>query len=109
MITQLFIDWGECELKKVKLKKIVTILTIISMIITLISAIFNFVIPVYLSYKLNINAGEVHSIGIIGGADGPTSIYVTSSYTDTYLITVIFTVISVAGIVYQIYTKKTTK
>jgi Na+-transporting methylmalonyl-CoA/oxaloacetate decarboxylase beta subunit len=79
------------------------------MIITLVSAVFNFVMPVYLSHKFHINAGEVSSIGIIGGSDGPTSILVTRSNSYAYLSTIIFTVLSVVGVVYRIYTKKTTK
>ena len=94
------------ELKKGNVKKVVTVLTIISMIITLISAVFNFVIPVYLSYKFHLNVGEASSIGIIGGADGPTSIYVASRNSHTYLITVIFTVLSVAGLYIKSILKK---
>lgn len=63
---------------KEKLTMTVNILTIISAVITLISAAYSFLIPMFLWYKLQLNTSKASSIGIIGGADGPTAIYLTN-------------------------------
>lgn len=39
-----------------------------------------------LVHLLNLSMGERNSVGIIGGADGPTAIFVTSSWTPTDLL-----------------------
>lgn len=93
---------------KEKLRKVVRILTIINLIITLISVGFNFLLPIYLSYKLNNEVGKVSSIGIIGGTDGPTSIFVASQ-SSSHISTIIFTLLSIVGALYLFFTKKTTK
>lgn len=95
-------------MKKEKLTKVVTILTIITATITLISVVFSFLIPMYLSYKFHIDTSKAGSIGIIGGADGPTAIYVTSQ-SSLHLGTVIFALLTVFGIIYLIVAKKATK
>lgn len=92
-------------MKNGKLNKAVKIFTIITTVITLFSAVFTFVLPMFLSYKLQIYANEASSIAIIGGADGPTAIYVTSK-SSPYMITVIFGVLSIAGIIYQYIIKR---
>jgi len=95
-------------LKKEKLIKLVGVFTIITTIITVISAAFNFLIPMYLAYKLHTDTNKVASIGVIGGADGPTAIYVTNqSYAN--MIVVIFALLSITGIAYQIFAKKAKK
>ena len=71
------------------LRKAVMIFTVIAMAMTIISISFNSLLTMYLSYKLNNEIGKVSSIGIIGGADGPTAIYLTSQ-SHPYLFTVIF-------------------
>lgn len=93
---------------KGKLRKVIAILTITTTIITIISAGFDFLIPMYLSYKLRNEVGKASSIGIIGGADGPTAIFVTSR-SFPYLITVIFALFSIAGVLYLFFDKKVRK
>lgn len=95
-------------MKKERITKAVGILTIISAVITLISGIFNFLLPMYLLHKFQIDANGASSIGIIGGADGPTAIYVAGQ-SSSYSITVIFVLITIAGIAYRIFIIKPKK
>jgi Na+-transporting methylmalonyl-CoA/oxaloacetate decarboxylase beta subunit len=94
--------------KKENFTKIVGILTIITTIITVISAVFNFLVPRYILYKIHANTSEMTSIGVIGGADGPTAIYVTNQ-SSANMIIVVFELLSITGIAYQIFAKKATK
>jgi len=90
------------------LRKVVVVLTIIAIILTLINAGFNFLLPAYLSYKFHNEIQNGNSIGIIGGADGPTSIYVAGqTFSHTY--TVIFALLSIAGVLYLYYSRKQLK
>ncbi|MBU5313842.1 sodium ion-translocating decarboxylase subunit beta [Tissierella carlieri] len=90
------------------LRKVVTIFTVIAMAMTIISISFNSLLTMYLSYKLNNEVGKVSSIGIIGGADGPTAIYLTSQ-PHPYLFTVIFLLLSIAGALYLFFIRKVIK
>lgn len=101
-------DRGGQKLRKQGLQKIVTIITIISIVITIISLGFNLILPKYLAYKLNGELGTVSSIGIIGGVDGPTAVYITSQLSP-YIFTYIFLLISIAGILYLFFTRKMAK
>ena len=95
-------------MKKGRLRVVITLLTIITSAITLAGIAFNFILPLYLSHKLDIN--EASSIGIIGGADGPTSIYIANNSSSSLLLpyqnTLVFGVLSIIGILYLIKTKK---
>ncbi|MSU00340.1 hypothetical protein [Tissierella pigra] len=95
-------------MRKQGFQKIVTIITIISIVITIISLGFNLILPKYLAYKLNGELGTVSSIGIIGGVDGPTAVYITSQLSP-YIFTYIFLLISIAGILYLFFTRKMAK
>ena len=97
-------------MKKERLRKVVTVLTIIAIMITLISVGFHFLLPKYLSCKYNIQAGNADSIGIIGGADGPTAIFVASgTSSSTYILTAIFALLSIGGILYVLFANKAMK
>ncbi|MBU5427587.1 sodium ion-translocating decarboxylase subunit beta [Tissierella pigra] len=95
-------------MRKQGLQKVVTIITIISIVITIISLGFNLILPKYLAYKLNGELGTVSSIGIIGGADGPTAVYITSQLSP-YISTYIFLLVSIVGILYLFFTRKMVK
>ncbi len=86
-------------------KKVITILTIITTLITLISASFKYFLRMYASYRVNIDSDKAASIGIIGGADGPTSIFIAGTPSSS-LITIIFALLSIIGFVYLIFMKK---
>jgi len=66
-------------------------------------------IPVYLSYRLNIEASKMDSIGIIGGADGPTTIFLTSTSSSANSIIIVFALFSIAGIAYLVLNRKVMK
>ena len=71
-----------------KYKKVVIILTIIATIM------------------IFINSNKVDSVVIIGGADGPTAIYLSSRPSSTIIAIVVFALLSITGIFYVILRKK---
>lgn len=93
-------------MEKVKSRKTVIIFTIISTIITLVSVGFNFSILRYLSYKSDVKVAQASSIAIIGGADGPTAVYIASRLSP-HIFTGVFGLISIAGMIYLFFSKKT--
>lgn len=95
-------------MKKLGLRKVVTLFTIIAIVMTIISIGFNFVLPMYLSYKLNNEVDKASSIGIIGGADGPTAIYVTGKLSP-YAFADIFLLLAIGGVLYLFFSRKTIK
>ena len=88
----------------IKRHKVIKTITIISLIITVISGIFNFVVPLIKLNQFNTNLASASSVGIIGGADGPTSVFIATK-TPYYIILIIFGVISVIGIIYLLVHK----
>ncbi|HHW31059.1 MAG TPA: hypothetical protein GXX20_05200 [Clostridiaceae bacterium] len=92
-------------MKKMKLRKLIFALTTINIIITLISVFSNYIIRIFLSYKLNSEAARAGTIGIIGGADGPTAIFISSN-PSPYIITVISALLSIAGIIYLVFSRR---
>lgn len=91
-----------------KRTKVVTIFTITTTIIALISASFNFLLPMCISYIFRKEVREASSIGIIGGADGPTAIFLAKQ-TSSHFITIIFSVLSIVGVLYLFFARKATK
>jgi Na+-transporting methylmalonyl-CoA/oxaloacetate decarboxylase beta subunit len=85
------------------MKKVIVVLTIICVFITFISISLEFLLPLYLSHKFNIDRKDAASIGIIGGADGPTAIYLAG--TSKHMITIIFAVLAVLGVIYLLIVK----
>ncbi|MHB8130946.1 MAG: sodium ion-translocating decarboxylase subunit beta [Mobilitalea sp.] len=90
---------------KKKKNKVVFIVTVVSGIATILNIAYIFLLPLLLSYLFQKDLSGANSIGIIGGADGPTSIYVGSSY-NSHLITVILALITILGIAYLIISKR---
>ncbi len=95
-------------MKKRKITKVVTIFTIIIGLMTIMRLGFDFLLPMYLSFKLNKDINHASSIGIIGGADGPTSIFIASQ-PSSHLITSIFALLAIAGIVVLFFLKRSMK
>lgn len=48
----------------------------------------------------SVSAMEASSIGIIGGADGPTSVFVTTASQGSYLLPVLLLILGVGGILW---------
>ena len=88
-----------------KKQKVIIILTVICSFITIVNAAYHVLFPMFLSFMFHTNLNDAASIGIIGAADGPTSIYVGNPQS-SYLITIIFTLLSIIGIIYLVITKK---
>ncbi|MGI6776462.1 MAG: sodium ion-translocating decarboxylase subunit beta [Acetivibrionales bacterium] len=95
-------------MKNKRLIKAITILTIICALIAVISAFSFYLLPLYLSYKLSRDISGVSSVGIIGGADGPTVIYL-SGQISFHWFTVVFATLAILGVIYLIFAKKIRK
>jgi Na+-transporting methylmalonyl-CoA/oxaloacetate decarboxylase beta subunit len=95
-------------MKKEKSTKMITIFTVICALVAFISLFFSSLLPLYLSHKFNIDTREAGSIGIIGGADGPTAIYL-SGQISSYWFTVVFATLAILGIIYLIFAKNSVK
>ncbi len=89
-------------------RKLIVIITVLSIIISLFQAAYKFLLPIYFSYKFNTDFTDISSIGIIGGADGPTTIYVAASQAG-YFLTIIPAIISIIGVIYLIKTNRKSK
>jgi len=95
-------------MKKEKSTKMITIFTVICALVAFISLFFSSLLPLYLSYKFKIDTKDAGSIGIIGGADGPTTIYL-SGQISSYWFTVVFATLAILGIIYLIFAKNSVK
>lgn len=91
-------------MKKEKSTKMITIFTVICALVAFISLFFSSLLPLYLSYKFKIDIRNAGSIGIIGGADGPTTIYV-SGQSSSHLFTAIFALLTILGFIYLVIIK----
>lgn len=85
-------------------KNVVIIFTAICTIVTIINIGYYLLLPIYLNYKSNIDLNEAETKGIIGAADGPTTIFLARSQSDL-LLAFIIAAISIIGIVYLVITK----
>jgi Na+-transporting methylmalonyl-CoA/oxaloacetate decarboxylase beta subunit len=95
-------------MKNKVLVKTVTVLTVICTLLAVISAFSGYLLPLYLSLKLNTDIRDGDSIAIIGGADGPTAIYL-SDQSSSHWITVIFAALAILGVICLIMIKKSAK
>jgi Na+-transporting methylmalonyl-CoA/oxaloacetate decarboxylase beta subunit len=91
---------------KVK-RKIIKVVTVLSAGIFMFNLVYYYILPALLFYifRTNIDITERNYVGIIGGADGPTSIILTSSPFIYYTIitTMVFNFI---GVAYLVITKR---
>lgn len=95
-------------MKKKLIKRAITLLTVICTAITIINIAYNFLLPLFLSYKFKFDLNKASSVGIIGGADGPTTIYLASSQS-SHFVSIIIALLSILGITYLIYMKRKDK
>ena len=87
-------------MNSIRIRKIVMVFTVLCIIVFVVSRI----LTIYLSHKLNSDISEASAIGIIGGADGPTSILISGANISLKH-AAIFGLLSAAGIIYLIVTK----
>lgn len=85
---------------------IISILTVICALIAITSAFAGPLLSKYLSYKFSINTKDLGSIGIIGGADGPTAIFVTG-HINFYWVTAVFSLLTILGVIFLIKINRT--
>ena len=95
-------------MRKKKLNKIITVLTIISTLITIISASFKPLLLIYIHIKFKMDTRDASAVGIIGGADGPTAIFLGNK-SGFLLFTIVFALLSISGIIYLIKEKHMAK
>lgn len=86
-------------------KRIVKIVTAISMLAAVIGFSYKYLFIQYMSYKFHSDLSDAASIGTIGGADGPTTIFIADSHSYMF-ISIIFALISFVGVLYLIVTRK---
>ncbi len=82
------------------MKKIVLSLTVITSIIT----VMNVFLP-RLFFNILLGKKEASSIGIIGGADGPTAIFLAGKTSFNFMAYIV-AFIAIGGIIYLIMTRK---
>ena len=76
----------------------VAILTVLSGIIVVCHFVLYYLAPLYLLSKYKQDLNGAASIGIIGGADGPTSIYLVDTVYQSFI--PVFLILFISGIVY---------
>lgn len=84
-------------MRRKRAARVVTILTVITAVITIICAAYELLLPMFLSLALHFDAREASSIGIIGGADGPTAVFLTGR-PPVRVLTAVFALFTAAGI-----------
>lgn len=91
-------------MNKEKSTKVITILTLGCALIFFISGFFSYILPSYLSHRASEAISYVDSQEIIGGADGPTAIFITGQFPYHWL-TAIFGLLTLLGIIYIVVNK----
>jgi Na+-transporting methylmalonyl-CoA/oxaloacetate decarboxylase beta subunit len=86
------------------INKFVMIFTVVCGAAAAIGILYEYLLPLYLSYKFKTDLSDASAIGIIGGADGPTTIYLSGSVSPG--ITALFAVLAAMGITYLIIAKR---
>ncbi|HHU70729.1 MAG TPA: sodium ion-translocating decarboxylase subunit beta [Clostridiales bacterium] len=88
-----------------KLTRIIRVLTIICALTTFGSVFSKSLLMLYYSYKFNVDIKDASAVGIIGGSDGPTEIFIGSQST-THMVPIIFAILTGVGVVYLIVDRK---
>lgn len=79
----------------------IAILTTISGILVLYRLVIRYLVPFYLEHKFGVSTKDASAIGIIGGADGPTSILVSNR--SEQILMPVFLLLFIIGITYFVY------
>lgn len=87
-----------------RLKMTIIVIAAICILIVIGKVTCNLLLMAYLSYKYGADFKNAGSIGIIGGADGPTSIYLSGSPGPNSA--VIFVLLAVIAAVLAVFYKK---
>ncbi len=89
------------------LRKVILCVTVISTAICIMVLIATYIFPFHLMFKLMGHLPDASAIGIIGAADGPTSIYVSKT-SNSYWIVVPF-MVAIMGGIYLMISRKNRK
>ena len=65
--------------------------------VQLLGGLLGLVLPVFLQVQRNLSPTNAATIGIIGGADGPTAIFVTSPPWTAYILPAVLTAAGILG------------
>ena len=89
-------------MKKEKvLNMIIAVFTVLCALVAFTGAFFRYVFPVLLAKKYNIDTRNASSVGFIGSADGPTSIFISGG--SLYrILTATCSILAILGAVYLI-------
>lgn len=84
--------------------KVIAICTALCALIAIFSALSDMLLSLYLYNRFNINAKNAGSTGIIGGADGPTAVFISGEISSDWF-TAVFAFLAVLGIIYLVINK----
>lgn len=87
-------------------KNIILIITIVSALVCTINLIFEYLLPLYLTHKYNLDVSRNDSAAIIGGADGPTSVFIARRIPRSFPITNILYLVTILGIACQFFIRR---
>lgn len=93
---------------KKTMTKAVFILTLICGLITFICLMFSYILPLFLSHRYDMGVKNANTAGVIGGADGPTSVFVSGGSSFCWFAAA-FAVLTLLGIIFLIINKKNNK
>ena len=65
--------------------------------VQLLGGLLSLVLPFFLRLQMNLSPTNAATIGIIGGADGPTAIFVTSPPWTAYILPAVLTAAGILG------------
>ena len=88
--------------KSIKLT-LLTVSTVLWALAALISAFSNSILSLYLSNRFNLDVRNTVSVGVVGGADGPTVIFLSDN---THFFTALFAVLAILGSFYLVIAKR---
>ncbi len=86
------------------ISNVILIISVVSALISLVIGILGYLLPLYMTQKYSLSPNS--SIGIIGGADGPTAIFVTCELSNSLLLAAVFFLIAVLGVVCQFFIRR---
>ncbi|AUS96763.1 hypothetical protein CDQ84_05715 [Clostridium thermosuccinogenes] len=88
----------------INFNKVIKLLTVICALVAVISVFLTYILPLYLSHKFINDVTNSVSVGIIGGADGPTAVYLAERTSSPWF-TIVFAVLAILGVIYLLLAK----
>lgn len=82
---------------KKKIWKLLCLALIVWGAVKILPGVFASLMFLWFNVKANLSPNDAYSVGIIGGADGPTAIFLTTPAWGHYVIPVLAIVLGIAG------------